>query len=129
MVAQAERCSKCKHTLEGHENMGWTCDCNECPWKRKVTSKIVTVAARNIKPGDTFVMGSGDERPVLNVERVDWPDRIQVALTVQDNKTIGKVSSRMTFRLTDRLQVRRNPNPSEFSIDWTPRDADGKPVR
>src|SRR5438270_159344 len=34
MVAHDERCPKCKHTLEDHDNMGWTCDC-QCPWKRK----------------------------------------------------------------------------------------------
>lgn len=28
-----ERCAKCAHTLEGHEVMGWTCDCCDCPWK------------------------------------------------------------------------------------------------
>jgi hypothetical protein len=26
------RCAKCGHTLENHEDMGWTCDC-ACPWK------------------------------------------------------------------------------------------------
>ena len=30
-----DRCQDCKHTLIEHEEMGWTCDCYECPWKNK----------------------------------------------------------------------------------------------
>ena len=35
-----ETCSDCKHTLENHEQIGWTCDCRKCPWKPRNTEQM-----------------------------------------------------------------------------------------
>lgn len=29
-----ERCAACRHTLKDHEDLGWSCDCAICPWKK-----------------------------------------------------------------------------------------------
>lgn len=91
-------------------------------------SRIVTLAARNVRPGDTLVLsprdpkvfGSGDERPVLSVERVDLEDRILVCIETRDNRTWGKVSSKSSYRLTDELQVRKGEG-ERTKMDWTPK--------
>lgn len=30
-----ERCKECGHTLAEHDEGGWACDCEVCPWKAR----------------------------------------------------------------------------------------------
>lgn len=84
-------------------------------------SKIVTIAARNIRPGDLYVNKEfwGGEQLVLRVERVDWEDRVEVRITVRDNSTWEPSERSWTMRLHHKIQVRKSIGPRVF-MSWEP---------
>ncbi len=85
--------------------------------------RIVTVAARNVRPGDLYINKSfwGGEQLVLKVERVDWEDRVEVRVTVRDNSTWVPSEYSFTLRPYHTIQVRKGGNPENIQIDWSPR--------
>ena len=87
-------------------------------------SKIVTIADRNVRPGDLYYPGtrSGGSRclhHVLKVERVDWEDRIEVKISYLDVSTMKPSIASMTLRPDHKLQVRKGDQVREF-MSWEP---------
>lgn len=83
--------------------------------------KIVTIAARNVRPGDLYINKGfwGGEQLVLKVERVDWEDRIEVQITVRDNSTWVPSERTWTMRLHHTIQVWKSDQPRAF-MSWEP---------
>lgn len=89
-------------------------------------NRITTIAARNVRPGDTFIMkiGAGPtlrvhEHRVLRVERLDFEDRIMVAFTMLDNSTWVASERTLSFKLYHTVQVRKGSEPRTF-MSWEP---------
>jgi hypothetical protein len=91
--------------------------------------RTVMIAARNIKPGDFYITSQGDQFPVVSVYRIDLHDRVLVGFTYTNTRTIGRVTEKTSFRVTDRIKVKKSGNSVGFSIDWTPKDVNGNPIR
>jgi hypothetical protein len=91
-------------------------------------NKIVTMAARNVRPGDRYVdKDLGGEKPILKVERVDSPDRVEVRITVLDTSTWIPSEKSWNLKLYHTIQVRKSDQPREF-MSWEPcyRDTTGR---
>ena len=85
-------------------------------------ANIVTIAARNVQPGDTFVTQVGRERreyQVFQVERIDYEDHLEVKLTFWDNSTYTPSHRSVSFKLHHRIQVRKGQGPRQV-ISWEP---------
>lgn len=84
-------------------------------------SKIVTIAARNIRPGDLYINKGfwGGEQLVLRVERIDWEDRIKVQITVRNCSTYVPSERTWTMRLHHKIQVRKGHKERPF-MSWEP---------
>lgn len=85
-------------------------------------NKIVIIAARNARPGDTLVTGSvyRDEYLITSVDRLDFEDRIGVRITFRDNGTWVPSSRSWSLRLTDPIKVRKGSGPRTH-MSWEPR--------
>jgi hypothetical protein len=86
-----------------------------------MSNRIVTVAARNVRPGDRYINKSDRRREqlVLHVERVDWEDRIEVQITVRDDSTWIPSEQSWTMRLHHTLQVRKGVQ-ERTKMSWEP---------
>lgn len=84
--------------------------------------KIVTIAARNARPGDVFytmVGTSRRERRILSVSRVDYEDRICVRLSWLDSSYVVPQACSCELKLYHTIQVRRGEN-SKVPMSWEP---------
>jgi hypothetical protein len=83
-------------------------------------NKLVIIAARNARPGDTLVSDRDEEHLITSVERLDFEDRILVEITVRDNGTWVPSSRSWSLRLTDPIKVRKGIGPRTH-MSWGPR--------